>query len=65
MIVIFEHDELLSCDHCGGVGVIPIDLYAHSDIGFDVVRSYSWACGVCDGEGEVMPAFKMEMDDLD
>jgi len=61
MIVIFEHDELLNCDKCAGVGVIPVDLYEHTDEGFGVTRSYSFVCGVCDGEGQVMPSFEVEV----
>lgn len=62
MFIMFSSDEMTDCDKCGGKGVIPIDLYEWSELGFDITRSYSWMCGVCEGEGKVMPFFEVEFD---
>ena len=65
MLIVFEHDDLIECDKCEGNGVIPVDLWEHFDTDFLVTRSYSWQCGVCDGEGKLMPTFQFDLADND
>jgi hypothetical protein len=61
MFIIVTPDELVDCGHCGGSGVIPVDVYAHTDVGFEIVRSQKWMCGVCGGEGSLLPEFEIEL----
>jgi len=65
MLIIVTKDDLITCTHCDGSGVIPVDLYAHTDVGFAITRQQKWRCGVCDGEGEVLPEFEVELEDYD
>jgi len=65
VIIFIEPDELLECDHCGGTGVICVDVYAHTDVGFDIIRSGKWDCGVCGGEGALIPHIQLELEEHD
>ena len=65
MVIIVTQDELIPCNHCDGAVVIPVDLYSHTDVGFEITRQQKWRCGVCDGEGALLPEFEVELEDFD